>query len=171
MAKKPALQQISDGGPRLVDLDITSSSLVLMVHHPGMNIGKFRILTSLDVEDGATAEAFRDLCDRLIAKVHCGLTGTRESVIDVVRSPAGLSLEFDCGEPGMYSNEVTLSTVGGESFRDAIKATLGKSTTESFLTMLIVEDGPGHDHGHVGHDPGGHVHPAPVPPQPQPHHH
>ena len=84
-------------GPRLVDVNVDVPSVRIAVSHPGHGVTKLRLATSLSRSDGATRNAFRDLCDRLVARCHCGAVGTQDVVIDVVDLPAGESSQMTRG--------------------------------------------------------------------------
>src|SRR5262245_7351616 len=122
MAEKKTLFRISDGGPRLIDLNITSSSLVLMVNLPGMNIGKFRVLTSLDVDEGAQAEACRAAGPRSAARRPCGRRASDEPLIDSRRGRSAGCGRLAADVHATYCNEASLSTVRGRARRFALRA-------------------------------------------------
>lgn len=165
---------LGKGGPTLINLRRGESRLRLLVTGPGMLFSNLRLVTTLDVFQGASVDALAELGEALEVTAVCGHTFPREAEVAVTRQRTGAALDIDLGPANMYQSEITVRTRTGETF-DALLARVFGDLGDHLVAIHPVTatghlehahgsihkppappDDGGHDHHHHG---GGHGHP------------
>lgn len=109
-SRKPSylLYNLHKGTPRLLNIRVTRQEIHLHVNGPGMLYGTVRILTSLDMEDGASFHAWVRLAKALKCTSYCGYHGKLDIPVELETSRIGTCIKFSVGPMSMYSTHLIL---------------------------------------------------------------
>ena len=131
-----------------------------------MLYGSARMLSSLDMADGATFQAWSRLAAALTCTSHCGHNGTTVIPIEVDPSRIGTCLKFSMGPMAMYQSLVVIRPARkGATMRRTLDEAFGYPK-KNYSVIIVPEAATGHaEHdGFVEPDPGSrgydHQHPA-----------
>lgn len=147
---------LGKGSPTLIDLNVASSELRILVTGPRMLYEGLRVLTTLHLLNGAHNRAFRALAGALSLEALCGEYGPVPVPIEVKPRRTGTVIELGVGPMSMYQSELVLRTRSGRHFRDVIRehlVTPGNELSTDYIVALepLPASGTGH---HT--DPGTH---------------
>lgn len=160
------------GTSRLLDARVKGEEIHLLVNGPAMLYGSARLLTSLEVADGATFHAWTRLAAALTCTSYCGHNGTTVIPIEVEPSRIGTCLVFSLGPMAMYQSLVVIRPAeAGRTMRDTLDEAFGHPK-KSYSAVIVPEAATGHaehdasifepppasgSHDHTDHD---HTHPS-----------
>ena len=132
-------------------------------------------MTNQTALDGANIDFYRKVADGLRAIIACAHEPVRIAEINVNRHRLGGELSFELGPTSMYQSLLEITTVGGESFKELIDASLSTDAETTFLSRqpmiatLVTVRATGHHEHHasaesmIRNNPGGesnHHHPV-----------
>lgn len=130
--------------PRLLDARVNREEIHLLVNGPGMLYGSGRLLTSLDMVDGATFHAWTRLAAALTCTSCCGHNGKTVIPIEVETSRIGTCLAFSLGPMAMHQSLVVLRPKKkGKSLREVLDEAFGYPK-KSYLAIIVPEAATGH---------------------------
>lgn len=134
---------LAKGTPRLLNARVNREEIHLLVNGPQMLYSFARLLTSLDMTDGATFQAWQKLSSALKCTSYCGQNGTTEIPLEVEASRIGTCLLFSLGPMAMYQSQVVIRPKKkGRTMREVLDETFGYS--KSYSAMLVPEVAVGH---------------------------
>ena len=135
---------LGKGTSRLLDARVNREELHLFVNGPAMLYGSGRLLTSLDMTDGATFHAWTRLAAALTCTSYCGHNGTTVIPIEVEASRIGTCLTFSTGPMAMYQSLVVIRPKEqGKTMRDVIAEAFGYPK-KSYWVVIVPEAATGH---------------------------
>ncbi|HKA06821.1 MAG TPA: hypothetical protein VKD71_06150 [Gemmataceae bacterium] len=154
---------LGKGTSQVLDARVNREEIHLLVNGPGMLYGSGRLLTSLDMVDGATFQAWTQLAAALTCTSYCGHNGKTDIPIQVETSRIGTCLAFSLGPMAMYQSQVVLRPKKQhKTMRDTIAEAFGRPK-KSYAAVIVPEAATGHaEHDASIFEP---------PPAPGDHHH
>ncbi|MEM9174028.1 MAG: hypothetical protein AAGC67_02250 [Myxococcota bacterium] len=147
---------LGKGTPRILDIRLDREEVALHVNGAGMLYSSARVLTSLDLEDGATFQAWKKLASALKCTSYCGYHGKTTIPIEIETSRIGTCLRFSMGPMSMYSTAVVLRPrKRGGTMRATLDSAFGIQR-KSYTAVIVPEAATGHmDHDASIFDPNG----------------
>ncbi len=146
-AKSPASQVVyllGKGTSRLLNARVNREEIHLLVNGPGMLYGSGRLLTSLDMVEGATFHAWTRLAAALKCTSYCGHNGKTVIPIEVEASRIGTCLTFSTGPMSMYQTLVVIRPKKkGKTMRDVLDEAFGY-LKKSYSAVIVPEAATGH---------------------------
>jgi hypothetical protein len=146
-AKVPPSQVVyllGKGTSRLLDARVNREEIHLLVNGPAMLYGSGRLLTSLDMVDGATFHAWTRLAAALTCTSNCGQNGKTVIPIEVETSRIGTCLMFSMGPMAMYQSLVVIRPKKKhKTMRDTIDEAFGHPK-KSYSAVIVPEAATGH---------------------------
>lgn len=143
------------GTPQVLDARVNREEIRLFVNGPGMHYGKAKILTSLDVMDGATHAAWTKLSKLLTCASYCGENGTTPLPITVEVSSVGCCLSFSTGPMTHYQSMVVLRPKKKDMTMRQVIDDAFVPKKKNFMVLIVPEPLSG-EHGHNGGSHGNH---------------
>ncbi|ODB95109.1 hypothetical protein A3197_17235 [Candidatus Thiodiazotropha endoloripes] len=145
--RKPSqvLYNLHKGTPQLLNARVTRQEIHLHVNGPGMLYGAVRLLTSLDMEDGASFHAWTRLAKTLKCTSYCGHHGKLDIPVELETSRIGTCIKFSVGPMSMYSTHLVLRS---RSRSNTLKQTLDKAfgiNRGRYSAYLIPEASTSHE--------------------------
>ncbi len=135
---------LGKGTSRLLNARIDKEEIHLIVNGPAMLYDQVRILTSLDMADGATFQAWTRLANGLSCTSYCGRNGVTKLSVTVDPSRIGTGLKFSTGPMSMYQSLVVLRPrKKGQTMKKLIDESFNYSKT-AFSVLMIPEAAEGH---------------------------
>ena len=135
---------LGKGPSQLLNVRVNREEIHLLVNGPGMLYGSGRILTSLDMVDGATFHAWTRLAGALKCTSYCGHNGKTDIPIEVSTSRIGTCLTFSTGPMAMYQSQVVIRPKKrGKTMRDLLDETFGQAK-KSYTAVIVPEAAAGH---------------------------
>ena len=152
---------LGKGTPRLLNARVNRDEIHFHVTGPGMLYSSARILTSLDMEDGATFHAWKRLAAALTCTSYCGHHGKTTIPVEVDASRIGTCLRFSVGPMSMYATQLILRPKKkGKTLREVLDESFG-GLKKSYLAFIIPEAAKGNlEHNASIFTPGSHQQPA-----------
>lgn len=99
---------LGKGTSRLLNVRVKKHEIHLLVNGPAMLYGSARLLTSLDMINGATFHAWTRLAAALTCTSYCGFNGETDIPIEVETSRIGTCLRFSMGPMSMYQTLIVI---------------------------------------------------------------
>jgi len=143
---------LSKAGPRLIDFYRAENKMSIAINGPGMLFDKLELLTNRSVLQGASVDFYHQVAAGLRATIACPHEPVRLADITVEPHRLGAELSIELGPMSMYQSLLDIQTVGGESFRALIDASLGDMDTpftsgEPTVAMFVAVRATGsHEH-------------------------
>lgn len=135
---------LGKGTSRLLNARVNKHEIHLFVNGPAMLYGAGRLLTSLDMADGATFHAWSQLAAMLTCTSYCGFNGTTVIPLEVETSRIGTCLKFSTGPMAMYQSLVVIRPKqDGKTMREVIDEAFNWPT-KSYSALIIPEAATGH---------------------------
>ena len=148
---------LGQGTSQVLDARVDREEIRLLVNGPGMHYGNVKILTSLDVMEGATHKAWTKLGKSLTCTSYCGENGTTPLPISVVVTSVGCCLSFSTGPMTHYQSTVVLRpNKKGVTLRQVLDEAF-EPQAKRFVVVIVPEPLSG-DHDHEGDSHDGHNH-------------
>lgn len=134
------------GGPRLLDIFVGTDEIEILVTGPGMLFDRLELVTNLSALDGCTFGALEAIAADLEGISACGHRAPEHVDIRVEAHRTGPELVLDLGPASMYQSVLTLRTRSGQSFRELLRAAMGR---ENLIAALqAVRATAHHEHHH-----------------------
>jgi hypothetical protein len=149
---------LAKGTSRLLPARVNKKEIRLLVNGPAMLFGSARILSSLDMADGATYHAWKKLAASLTCTSFCGHNGLTKLPLAVTTSRIGTHLEFSTGPMSMYQSLVVVKPRRAATMKAAIDEAFGYPP-RNFSVVIVPEPATGHaehDGSIFEHTPEGH---------------
>lgn len=147
VAKSPPsriVHLLGKGTSRLLNARVNREEIHLLVNGPAMLYGSGRLLTSLDMVDGATFHAWTRLAASLTCTSYCGHNGKTVIPIEVETSRIGTCLVFFTGPMSMYQSLVVIRPKKkGKTMREVLDEAFG-SSKKSYSAVIVPEAATGH---------------------------
>lgn len=135
---------LGKGTSRLLDSRVNREEIHLLVNGPAMLYGSVRLLTSLDMAEGATFHAWTRLAAALTCTSYCGHNGKTIIPIEVETSRIGTSLTFSTGPMSMYQSLVVIRPKKkAKTMRDVLDEAFGYPK-KSYSAVIVPEAATGH---------------------------
>ena len=135
---------LGKGTSRLLNARVDKEEIHLFVNGPAMLYGSVRLLTSLDMADGATFQAWTKLAASLTCTSLCGHNGKTAIPVTVETSRIGSCLTFSTGPMSMYQSLVVLRPKKKhQTMKRAIDEAFGKPG-KAYSVILVPEPATGH---------------------------
>lgn len=147
-AEKPLPKRVTyllgKGTPRLLNARVSKNEIHLVVNGPAMLYGAGRLLTSLDIADGATFHAWTHLAAALTCTSYCGHNGTTVISIEVETSRIGTCLKFALGPMSMYQSLVVIRPKDGtKTMRELLDDAFNRPN-KAYSAFIVPEAATGH---------------------------
>ena len=145
---------LSKVGPRLIDFYRADNRMSIAVNGPGMLFKKLELMTNRTALEGANIDFYRQVAAGLRATIACPHAPVRIAEVKVEPHRLGAELSIELGQMSMYQSLLDIQTVGGESFRALIDASLADMDTpftfgEPTVAMLVALRVTGHQEHHA----------------------
>ena len=145
---------LSKAGPRLIDFYLSDNQLKIAVNGPGMLFEKLELMTNKTAFDGASVDFYNKVADGLRATIACPHEPMRSAEINVNPHRLGAELSIGLGPTSMYQSLLEITTVGGESFKELIDASLNTDITpfssrQPTIATLVTVRATGHHEHHT----------------------
>lgn len=145
---------LNKAGPRIIDFYLSDSHLKIIVNGPGMLYEKLELMTNKTVLEGASVDFYRKVAEGLRATIACPHEPKRVAQISVEPHRIGAELSIELGSPSMYQSLLEIRTVGGETFKELIDASLSTDETpfsirQPTIAALITVRATGHHEHHA----------------------
>jgi hypothetical protein len=135
---------LGKGTSRLLDARVNREEIHLLVNGPAMLYGSGRLLTSLNMVDGATFHAWTRLAAALTCTSYCGHNGKTVIPIEVEASRIGTCLVFSMGPMAMYQSLVVIRPKKkGKTMRAVLDEAFGYPK-KSYSVVIVPEAATGH---------------------------
>src|SRR5262245_32731134 len=135
---------LGKGTSRLLNARVNRNEIHLFVNGPAMLYGSGRLLTSLDMAEGATFHAWTRLAAALTCTSYCGRNGITVIPIEVETSRIGACLKFSTGPLSMYQSLVVLRPKQtGKTMREVLDEAFNWPK-KSYSTLIVPEAATGH---------------------------
>lgn len=154
---------LGKGTSRILDARVNREEIHLLVNGPAMLYGTARLLTSLDMVDGATFHAWTRLATALTCTSYCGHNGKTFIPIEVETSRIGTCLSFSAGPMSMYQSLLVIRPKRkGNTMRGVLDEAFAYPK-KSYSAVIVPEAATGHaEHDATIFEPspvsGGHDH-------------
>lgn len=136
---------LGKGTSRLLNARVNREEIHLLVNGPAMLYGFGRLLTSLDMVDGATFHAWTRLAAALKCTSYCGRNGKTVIPIEVETSRIGTCLKFSTGPMSMYQSVLVIRPKKkGKTMRDVLNEVFGSMKT-AYSAVIVPEAATGHE--------------------------
>jgi hypothetical protein len=136
---------LGKGTSRLLNVHVNREEIHLLVNGPAMLYSSGRLLTSLDMVDGANFHAWTRLAAALTCTSYCGHNGKTIIPIEVETSRIGTCLTFSTGPMSMYQSLVVIRPKKkGKTMRDVLNEVFG-SFKKSYSAVIVPEAATGHE--------------------------
>ena len=160
---------LAKGTSRLLDARIGRKEIHLYVNGPAMLFGSARILTSLEMPDGATYQAWKKLATALTCTSYCGHNGKTRIPLEVATSRIGTHIEFSTGPMAMYQSMLVIKAKHDLTLKQAIDQAFG-NPKRSYAVVIVPEPAEGHAEHDASIFKEGNAEPSPLMPLPGHHH-
>ena len=135
---------LGKGTSRLLNARVNRTEIHLLVNGPAMLYGTARLLTSLDMADGATFHAWGRLAASLTCTSYCGHNGKTVIPIEVDASRIGTCLRFSTGPMSMYQSLVVIRPKkNGKTMREVLDEAFN-TRKKSYSAVIVPEAAVGH---------------------------
>lgn len=135
---------LGKGTSRLLNARVNREEIHLLVNGPTMLYSSGRLLTSLDMADGATFHAWTRLATALTCTSYCGHNGKTVIPIEVETSRIGTCLTFSTGPMSMYQSLVVIRPKEkGKTMREVLDEAFGH-LKKSYSAVIVPEAATGH---------------------------
>ncbi len=154
---------LGQGAPTILDLLLPVYTINILVNEPGILFERFRLVTSLGINDGVGYEQVKKLGEELHVVAHCGNVGVLEQPVEVVTTEVSTGLEFAVGPMGMYQTRIRIGCRSDRPIDEVVRNLWKRPIDSSFLfgiVPVLTESAqtPGGGHHGGGHHGGGHNH-------------
>lgn len=135
---------LGKGTSRLLNARVNREEIHLLVNGPTMLYSSGRLLSSLDMAEGATFHAWTRLAAALTCTSYCGHNGKTVIPIEVETSRIGTCLTFSTGPMSMYQSLVVIRPKGkGKTMREVFDDAFGQ-LKKSYWAVIVPEPATGH---------------------------